>query len=216
MFVPPVLVHKAKLRDGELVTLRTISPEDAPRLQALFSSLSPTSRFFRFLSCMKEMPDEWAKKLADVDSPAEMALIATREDGDQERLIADARYAIEPFAEMPSAEFAIAIQDDFQHRGLGKILLKQLAALASAHGIRTFTALVHSENHQMLQLLGHSGFTLRTIEKGRGEVRLAVEIMEADSGVDDAFHLEQGAMINKRTSRADEEGGIYSCSRIFF
>ncbi len=179
MSIPPVLMRKAKLRDGETVTLRTICPEDAPRLQALFNSLSPTSRFFRFQSCMNEIPHEWAKRMADVDYPAEMALTATCEEDGQERLIADARYAIESLAEGPSAEFAIAVQDDFQHRGLGTILLKQLAAFAYARGLRTFTALVHSENHQMLQLLGRSGFALRTIEKGRGQIRLAAEMVEA-------------------------------------
>ncbi len=181
MPVPPVLMREAKLRDGETVTLRTIYPEDAPRLQALFNSLSPTSRFFRFQSCMKEIPEEWTERMANVDYPAEMALTATCEEGGQERLIAEARYAVEPLAGVPSAEFAIAIQDDFQHRGLGTILLRQLTAFAYAHGIRTITALVHSENHQMLQLLGHSGFALRTIEKGRGEVRLAAEIVEPEA-----------------------------------
>ncbi len=179
MSVPPALMSKAKLRDGETVTLRTICPEDAPRLQTLFNSLSPTSRYFRFLSCMKELPEEWAKRFADVDYPAQMALTATCEDGGQERLIADARYIIEPLAEEPAAEFAIAIRDDFQKRGLGTILLKRLAAFACAHGIRTFTALVHSENHQMLDLLGHSGFSLRTIERGQGEIKIAVEIAGA-------------------------------------
>ncbi len=178
MSVPPALMRKAQLRDGETVTLRTIGPQDAPRLQVLFNSLSPTSRYFRFMSCMREMPEEWVKRYASVDYPSEMALIATCEDGGQERLIADARYVLEPLAEVPSAEFAIAVQDDFQNRGLGTILLRQLAAFAYAQGIRTFTALVHSQNHQMLQLLDQSGFAFRTVERGPGEVRLTGEIAE--------------------------------------
>src|SRR5512135_47980 len=103
MSVPPELMCQAQLRDGETVTLRTIRPEDGPRLQALFNSLSPTSRYFRFMSFMREMPDEWAESFANVDYPAEMALTAKCEEGGQERLIADARYTVEPLAEKPSA-----------------------------------------------------------------------------------------------------------------
>ncbi len=181
MSVPPVISQKAKLRDGETVTLRTIYPEDAPRLQALFNSLSPNSRYFRFMSCIKHIPDEWTERLANVDYPREMALTATCQDGDQVRMIADARYTVEPFAEVPSAEFAIAVHDEFQHRGLGTILIKQLAAFASARGIQRFTALIDYENYPMLQFLAHSGFAYRRIEKGPGQVRLAVEIEEASS-----------------------------------
>ncbi len=181
--MPPVLIRDAELRDGKKVTIRTICPEDAPRLQALFNSMSPASRYFRFMSFMKEMPDKWAERFANVQYPAEMALMATCQEGGRERPIADARYAVEPQAGVPSAEFAIAIEDDFQHRGLGMIMLKQLAAFAHAHGIRTFTVLVHSENYKMLQLLAHSGFNVRTIERGQGEVRLAVEIEEAAGAV---------------------------------
>ncbi len=179
MSVPPVFVGQAQLHDGETVTLRTICPEDASRLQSLYRSLSPTSRYFRLMSCMREIPDEWAKRFANIDYPAEMALMATCQEEGQERVIADARYAIEPDAEVPSAEFAIAIRDDFQHRGLGTIMLRQLAAFAYAHGICQFTALVHSQNHPMLQLLCHCGFSFRTIEKAHGEFRLAGEIVAA-------------------------------------
>jgi GNAT superfamily N-acetyltransferase len=50
------------------------------------------------------------------------------------------------------AEVAFTIANDFQGRGLGTILLVQLAEVAAANGIKVFEAEVIASNHPMLQV----------------------------------------------------------------
>ena len=56
------------------------------------------------------------------------------------------------------AEVAFTITNDFQGRGLGTILLGQLAGVAVASGIQTFEAEVVAANHAMLHVFRESGF----------------------------------------------------------
>jgi len=56
------------------------------------------------------------------------------------------------------AEVALAIADAYQGRGLGTILLGQLAEAAHEHGIRQFEARVLPQNHRMIEVFRESGF----------------------------------------------------------
>src|SRR5262249_4075163 len=58
------------------------------------------------------------------------------------------------------AEVAFTIADDFQGRGLGTILLGQLAEVATVNGIQTFEAEVIATNQAMLRVFRESGFPL--------------------------------------------------------
>ena len=65
------------------------------------------------------------------------------------RIICGARFVkLRPGA----AEIALTVHDDFQRRGLGTFLVKLLARLAQAEGIRWFEAEVLASNHKMLKL----------------------------------------------------------------
>lgn len=59
------------------------------------------------------------------------------------------------------AEFAVAIEDDVQGRGLGTHLLGHLAEAADAAGITTFVAEVLPENGPMLEVFRESGLPVR-------------------------------------------------------
>src|SRR6266545_4962341 len=59
------------------------------------------------------------------------------------------------------AEIAMVIADAFQGRGLGTLLLGQLAESARAQGVELFTAQVLPGNYQMLQVFRDSGFAVR-------------------------------------------------------
>ena len=164
------------LRDGTTVVIRPIRAEDAPRLQALFARLSPESIFLRFLGYRKELSNEQAEDLANVDYQTRMALVSTREQCDQEEIIAVARYARVPGVEDGLAEAAIVVEDRYQGRGLGTLLLKRLVSYARTHGIRTFLALVHSNNWRMMRLIRRSGLPTETkAESGVLEIRAKLE-----------------------------------------
>jgi GNAT superfamily N-acetyltransferase len=67
------------------------------------------------------------------------------------------------------------VADDWRGRGLGTVLLRQLAARAREEGITWFIGLVLGENQSMLHVLGALGdVEQRRGESGTVEVRLHV------------------------------------------
>jgi len=168
------------LRDGTTVTIRPIRPDDAPRLLALFHRLSPESIALRFLGQPKELPYKQAKQFATVDYHKRMALVAARDEGSEEHVIAVARYAVDPATEPDVAEAAVAVEDAYQNRGLGTLLLIRLVEYARRHGIRAFMATVHHDNVQIMRFISKSGLpTERKLEAGVWEILVKLE-PEAD------------------------------------
>jgi RimJ/RimL family protein N-acetyltransferase len=164
------------LRDGTTVTIRPIRPDDARRLQELFARLSPESISFRFLGQPRELPYEQAEQLANVDYHTRMALVATREQCDEEHIIAVARYAVDPAVAPDLAEAAIVVEDKYQNRGLGTLLLKRLVAYARIHGIRAFMATVRHDNVRIMRFIRRSGLpTESKLAAGAWEILVKLE-----------------------------------------
>ncbi|HEX3083739.1 MAG TPA: GNAT family N-acetyltransferase, partial [Pyrinomonadaceae bacterium] len=142
------------LRDGSTVRIRAMEPNDDKALFALFESLSEESRWLRFLSVASgaALAAE-ARREANLDRT--VGLIAL--SGSEERVVGHAFYA---GIDAQRAEVAFTIADDFQRRGLGTLLLCQLAEIADANGIHTFEAEVAAVNAAMLNVFRESGFPI--------------------------------------------------------
>ena len=69
-------------------------------------------------------------------------------------MVGVARY-IRSQADSEEAEFAIAVVDEWQGRGLGTELLIRLMKAAHEEGVHRFSALVLSENREVLELIEH-------------------------------------------------------------
>src|SRR5437764_5836999 len=97
----------------------------------------------------------------------------------QERIVGHAFYATINQAHSEDgthAEVAFAIADDFQGRGLGTILLGQLAEIAAKNGIGVFEAEVLSANPSMLGVFRQSGFPIQvSVEAGQLHVSFPTE-----------------------------------------
>lgn len=166
----PPMPQAVKLLDGALVTVRSIRPDDAPRLQALFNRLSQDSIFLRFLQHRKELPYEQAVHLSTVDYDTRMALVATRE---QQEIVAVARYAVTDPDCPDRAEAAIVVEDQYQGRGLGMVLLKWLLVYAQTHDIWVFQAIVAPNNTQILRFIERSGLPYeKKLEQGAWEITI--------------------------------------------
>ena len=74
-------------------------------------------------------------------------------------IVAEARYALTH--KVDDAEFAIAVADEFQGRGLGTHLVKRLLATASRRGVRRLFGEIKSDNCAMLAFAKQMGFQLR-------------------------------------------------------
>jgi ribosomal protein S18 acetylase RimI-like enzyme len=66
-----------------------------------------------------------------------------------------------------SAEIAFAVADEYQRRGVGSTLARELAADARAAGITQLTATICGDNPPMVALLGRLGSSLEATWLGR-------------------------------------------------
>lgn len=143
------------VKNGAL-SVRTLRPEDAPALQALFSRMAPESVFRRFHSALSVLTDRQAALFASVDPEREIALAAFSEDG-LIRAVARARRRGRAADE---AEFAIAVDDGFQRRGAASGLLRLLEADLPSIGCRALRGEILAGNAPMISLAEKLGFKL--------------------------------------------------------
>ena len=147
------------LRDGSTVRIRVMRPSDEPGLCALLTSLSEESRWLRFY-CLQNSSGIAAEAHREANLDHAFGLVAC--SGKDERVVGHAFYAV---VGEHRAEVAFTIANDFQGRGLGSILLGQLAQVASANGIEIFEAEVVAANHAMLNVFRASGFPIEVSAK---------------------------------------------------
>lgn len=149
--------YVVELRDRTKVHLRPIVPEDEPLLHEAVAAMSERTVYFRFFSPIKRMSDALAHRLAVVDYNDRFAIVATthRPTG-TERIVGVARYDRARGTDV--AEVAVAVIDEFQRRGLGSLLLADLAHVGRKHGIKAFQLIVLPENREMLGLLRKMGW----------------------------------------------------------
>ena len=153
--------------------LRPIRPDDAAGLRAFHHHLAPHSIYLRFFTFHPTLTDAEVERFTCVDYVNRLALVAEI-DG---RLIAIGRYDSEPGD--IEAEVAFVVADEFQHHGIGSLLLDELARAAAARGITTFRAETLCENHTMLEVFRHSGFAVTsTVEYGTVTLRFPISPTE--------------------------------------
>jgi L-amino acid N-acyltransferase YncA len=165
--------RKLTLPDGIVVPVRTIRPDDAPALQRLHERLSEHSIRLRFFFSMKKLSDKMAKDFAHVDGVNRYALVALDPD-QQDEVIAVVRFARE--GDTDKAEYAALVEDDWQGRGVGLGLTRQLIEEARKSGIRHLYGLVLPENRAMLKLLRSLDLPEREIRSG-GSKYVEVELV---------------------------------------
>lgn len=162
----------ARLPDGTPVLIRPLTQADSAELRRGVEHLSPRSAYRRFLGSPPSMTDTNLHYLTDVDHVKHEALGAV--DPQTGHGLGVARF-VRSLADPASAEIALAIADDWQHRGLGTLLLDALADRARAVGITTFTGLVLGDNTAMLALFERLGPT-RLRHTGAGTVEVETEL----------------------------------------
>jgi GNAT superfamily N-acetyltransferase len=145
-------VGNTSIRVNGTLTVRPIEIVDVERLERMFRRLSRESVYFRFFSPLGRVPRSTLQRLADVDHSRRDALVAL--DGDE--IVAMAGYQ-----ELTSsgrsgtrdAEIAVTVEDDWQHRGVGRRLVADVAVLARERGFDAFVATILPDNRAALGLM---------------------------------------------------------------
>jgi GNAT superfamily N-acetyltransferase len=136
-----------RLGDGTVVHVRPICRADGDRLRRMFTRLSPTTIYLRFFSPVKQLHDSVVEHLTVVDHDRREALVAL--DGDE--IVGVARY--DGTSTPGEAEIAVTVEDAWQHRGLGKLLVSLLTREATGHGFDAFAASMLPDNRIALSML---------------------------------------------------------------
>ena len=144
------------LRDGSTIKIRPAMEDDLGEVVDLFHRMSRRSRRFRFHGVVQVTPDS-VRPFVDLDYRDTFGLVAETSAGEGPRVVGLASYV--RIGE-ESAEMAIAIDDPFQGRGMGSILVEHLGEAAAACGIRSLVAEVLSENHDMLEVISSMSLPL--------------------------------------------------------
>lgn len=160
------------LRDGAAVEVRQIRGGDKALLTDTFAHLGPQSRYQRFLSPLKRLSTGELAYLTDIDHHDHEALLAI--DSVSGRAVGVARFVRSARAPH-AAEVAIAVIDSWQCRGVGTVLLHQLAERAREEGVTHFTALVLAGNRAILDLLHELGPLHRTRQEA-GTAELEIDL----------------------------------------
>jgi GNAT superfamily N-acetyltransferase len=138
--------------DGAALTVRPITITDVERLARMFERLSPENVRFRFFSPVPRLPRAVLVRLADVDHCRREALVAL----DNDEIVAVAGYSEVTDAERSgayAAEIALAVEDAWQRRGVGRELVRRLGALAVERGYDAFDARILPDNRAALGLM---------------------------------------------------------------
>jgi len=155
---PAHLVTPVQLSDGTTIIIRPIRPEDAEIEQEFIRSLSPESRYFRFMNSITELSLEMLVRFTQIDYHNEMALIAVWPNENGEEEIGVVRYMTN--ADKKTCEFALVVSDQWQGKGIARLLMRNLIEVARDRGLELMEGQVLSNNFRMLDLMTRLNFRI--------------------------------------------------------
>lgn len=146
------------LPGGVAITIRPILPTDRDELRRAFHAVSQRTKYLRFLAVVGDLSEDMLTYLTCVDQKDHVALVATTASPD---LKTDQGAGVARFIKVDEgvAEAAITVADDWQRRGVGTALARELARAAKARNIHVIRAEVLENNATMRAILEAAGAT---------------------------------------------------------
>ncbi len=158
MEYPSQWERKASTRDGVPFRIRPIRAEDQELDREFIVRLSPESRYRRMMNAMLVPSPELLYQFVHVDYDRDMAFAALTGEPPAEEIIGIARYCHD--AAGAGCEFAVAVADAWQKRGVGTTLMQILLEYAHTRGIRAVHGEILADNQRMIELARWLGMTL--------------------------------------------------------
>lgn len=160
------------LPDGEALCVRPLEPGDRGTVSELFAGLGERSRRLRFHG-PRDLDDADLALIASVDQRDRDAVVVFSETSGKPlalgELVRDAR---DPRA----AEIAFAVVDEWQGRGLGRLLADRIARRARCLSVERVRAHVLASNEAALAVVRRVGRVVRSgVDAGSYEVEVEVD-----------------------------------------
>lgn len=187
----PPLDGPVLMKDGTPAWLRPLCDADIDGVVDLLERSSSDSLYFRFFGAVKP-GERLARSL--IHPPAAAAGMGAGSGGSSETEMPEApslnlvvtiggsgrdqrHIAIGSYSKTgeDEAEVAFLVEDGFQGKGLGSLLLERLAIAADAEGLKRLTAVVLPNNRKMLDIFKASGYRTHRVWD-HGDVQIVFEI----------------------------------------
>ncbi len=171
------------LRNGQIVTIRAIRPEDGALILEIFPEIDPDSLYMRFFEPKREITEQQLRFFTEVDFINHVALVVIAEINGKPGVIGGGRYvAYDHPARMRSAEIAFMVHDRYQGQGIATKIMKHLLVIARDHGIEQFEAEVLAQNAKMLAVFSRAGLRMnKVLLEGVFHVTLSLSSDESES-----------------------------------
>jgi acetyltransferase len=150
-------------KDGSVMTLRPIRPEDEPLLAKFHTTLSERSvsrRYFHAITLSARVAHARLTRVCFIDYDREMVLVADRASPQtgEHQIIAVGR--LSKVRGTNEAEFALLVSDRFQGLGLGTTLLERLVQIGRIEKIERISGDILPDNLEMRRVCEKVGFHL--------------------------------------------------------
>ena len=159
---------------GSAVVLRSLRPQERVGVRNVFGRLSERSRLQRFFAPKPHLTERDLEQLTDVDGERRAAVVAVAPVDEHAATVGIARF-VRDSADPDEAEVAFAVADEWQGRGVGTALARELASRARAVGIRRLRASAFADNVRSLALVRGLGPVVDSSREG-ATVELVVEL----------------------------------------
>ena len=180
------MIIDTHLNDGIPVCIRPVRKDDEQRLKDGIAKLSPQSRYLRFFSGMREAPPQVIKALVTVDGHNHIAWGALRNDLPGSPALGVV-HAFRDKDDPDTAEFSVAVIDEYHGRGLARLLTAVLLLDCQREGLEHLAVNILPENRPALTLARSLGAHHTALEAGVSvfeiDIADALESLRAETDV---------------------------------
>jgi GNAT superfamily N-acetyltransferase len=150
---PKPLPTTHRLADGTLVRIRAIGRDDRDRLRNGFARLSAESKHRRFVAAPARLSESTLDYLTRTDGWNHLAFVAelATPGADTSYVLGVTRLV--RLEDPAMAEGGVAVIDEMQRRGLGRLLLRELVRAAHERDVTTFVCHVLPSNEPVKTML---------------------------------------------------------------